>query len=371
MNICRLLLRSTLPAALAMAVSSAAIGLTLEDYRNPAPACYNRATQPHLTVVDTHIHFRPFGGESVSYHDMLQHMADNGVVFGGVMGIGQRLPWDARPGCDSYQDPDCRDLPANPTIRNDFVNAANFAEFKSPGRQLVFSMTFPDLAKPAEIPALMALYDKEYPGLFKLMGEANVVKQALFPNGHVPVTTAQIDQWADFMKILRERNMPLALHADLGNDTGEPTKYLPLMEHVLTKYPDNKIIWLHLGMSSQQVAMDHLNHIILLQRMLDDFPNLYLDISWGVLEDHYFSKHRQAYVNFINRNSGRIITGSDYVAYKNKQPAYNYSDELKNSSAMNAYLNDKAFRDIALGQTYLTLLGMNKMYNAPQICSTR
>ena len=369
MKVCRLLFRSAVPATLAMAFSGAAVGLTLEDYTNPSPACFNRATQPYLTVADTHIHFRPFGGESVSYHDMLKLMADNGVVFGGVMGIGQRLPWDARPGCDSYQD--CRDLPANPTIKNDFVNAANFAEFKSPGRQLVFSMTFPDLARPAEIPALIALYDKEYPGLFKLMGEANVVKQALFPNGHVPVTTAQIDQWADFMKILRERNIPLALHSDLGNDTGEPTKYRPLLEHVLRTYPDNKIIWLHLGMSSQQVAMDPLNHILLLQGMLDRFPNLYLDISWGVLEQNYFSKYRQGYVDFINRNSSRIITGSDYVAYKNKQPAYNYADELKTSSAMNAYLNNDAFRNIALGQTYLTLLGMNATYNAPQICPSR
>ena len=356
-------------AMLAAFASGAANGLTLEDYTNPSPACFNRAVQPHLTVADTHIHFRPFGGESVSYHDMLKMMADNGVVIGGVMGIGQRLPWDARPGCDSYQD--CRDLPANPTIKNDFVNAANFAEFKSPDRLLVLAMTFPDLAKPAEIPALMALYDKEYPGLFKLMGESNVVKQALFPNGHVPVTEAQIDQWSDFMRLLRERDMPLVLHIDLGNDEGQPTKYQALINYVLTKYPDNKIIWLHLGMSSQQKTMDPLNHIVLLQALLDRFPKLYLDISWGVLEENYFQRYRQGYVNFINRNSSRIITGSDYVAYKNKQPAYNYADELRTSSVMNAHLNDEAFRNIALGQTYLTMLGMNNMYNAPQICPSR
>ncbi|MXY18257.1 MAG: amidohydrolase, partial [Acidobacteria bacterium] len=35
--------------------------LTLDDFRGGAAACYDRVRQPYTAVVDTHIHFRPFG----------------------------------------------------------------------------------------------------------------------------------------------------------------------------------------------------------------------------------------------------------------------------------------------------------------------
>ena len=49
---------------------------------------------------------------------------------------------------------------------------------------------------------------------------------------------------------LRARGIPLALHADLGNDAA-PTRYLPLMEEVLCLYPENVIVWVHMGLSRE------------------------------------------------------------------------------------------------------------------------
>ena len=72
-------------------------------------------------------------------------------------------------------------------------------------------------------------------------GELNVMKQALLGNRAEPATLASIDEWAEFMSIFRERDIPVTLHADLGNDE-EPTKFLHLMDHVLASYPDNKIV---------------------------------------------------------------------------------------------------------------------------------
>ena len=357
--------KNTNIAILLLSLSSTAFALTLDDYKNPNPSCFNRATNSHLTVADTHVHFRPFSGESVSYQELLKELRANGVIFAGVMGIGQRLRNDAPAHCESYRD--CPGEAATPTTKNDWVNAANLVEFKAPGMELIYSMTFADLAQPSDVASTIALYDKEYPGMFKVMGESNVVKQALFPNHHVPVTTAQIDSWASFMPTLQARGIPFLLHSDLGNDIGEPRKYLPLIEYALKKYPSNKIVWLHLGISSEQKTIPPTEHIAILTEMLQTYHNLYLDTSWGVLEENYFSKHRQQYAAFINLYSERIISGSDYVAYKNKAP-YNYTGELKTASEMNKYVSDAAFRNIALGQTYLSLLGLTGTYNAPQIC---
>ena len=46
----------------------------------------------------------------------------------------------------------------------------------------------------------------------------DTLSYALFDNGHDPVPPATISDWATFMEMLRPRGMPLAIHADLGND---------------------------------------------------------------------------------------------------------------------------------------------------------
>ena len=129
-----------------------------------------------------------------------------------------------------------------PSLKNDVVNAENVVEFKQKDVDLALSMTFPDLADPKSVPAGIRLLDKEYPGMFRWMGEVNLIKQAILPNRHEPADIGDIRGWAPFMKTLRDREIPLTIHSDLGNNQN-PTQYLHLMREVLKRYPDNKIVW--------------------------------------------------------------------------------------------------------------------------------
>ena len=102
----------------------------------------------------------------------------------------------------------------------------------------------------------MELFDAEYPGLFRWMGEVNLVKQALYDNGHEPVPMASHRRVGpSSCEALRERGIPLAIHSDLGSDE-EPTLYLPLMEEVLRRHPDNEIVWVHMGLSRELTTMN-------------------------------------------------------------------------------------------------------------------
>lgn len=287
-----------------------------------------------------------------------------GVRFANIYGIGQILPIDSP--CTYYLD--CPGTPALPSIKNDFVNASHLVEFKPKNAHLILSMTFPDLASPQNVVDLIHLYDKEFPQTFKWVGEVNLIKQALIPNHHEPATYENIMQWADFMMILKERNIPINIHSDLGNDV-EPTKYLQLMDYALTLYPENKVIWAHMGLSKQLKNMNPKEHIKIMQTMLDKHPNLMLDISWRVIYDTYFSKPeaRDLYVEFINKNFTRILPGTDFVASRNKT-FETYQEELDVVSRINQYLNDEAFRHIALGENYFKLLDLP--YHAPQVCSS-
>ena len=337
--------------------------LTLDSFRTGDAPCYDRSAQPHTAVVDTHVHFRPFGGPAVPFEEVLGYFEATGVLFANVYGIGQMLP--ASSSCTYYLD--CPGTPVTPTLKNDFVNAANVATKTPEGLHLTLAMTFPDLADPDSVLAGMELIDAEYPGMFRWMGEVNLVKQALFGNGHEPVPTATIAEWDGFMRVLRERGIPLAIHSDLGSDD-EPTRYLPLMEEVLRRYPDNAIVWVHMGLSRELTAMDPARHVALMTSMLDRHSNLMLDIAWRVIDDAYFStpEGREAYVPFLNAYPERILPGTDFLASRDKDLDV-YREELEVTSRIHRYLNDDAFRSIALGENYFRLLGLE--YTAPPVCS--
>jgi hypothetical protein len=325
--------------------------------------CYNRLTEPYTSMVDSHLHFRPFGGPAIPFAELNDYFRKTGILFVNIYGIGQVLPVDSS--CTYYLD--CPGTPALPSIKNDFVNAASYLENKPQDTHFTLSMTFPDLANPADIVNMIHLYDKEYPKMFRWMGEVNLVKQALFKNQHAPATVENIKQWSEFMALLRERDIPINIHSDLGNDA-EPKKFLPLMAVVLELYPNNKIVWAHMGLSKELSTMKAEEHIQIMKSFLDKYPNLMLDISWRVIYDNYFSKQesRTLYIAFLNDYSNRILPGTDFVAARNKQFEV-YKEELEVTSRINQYLNNEAFRNIALGGNYFRLLGLK--YQAPRICN--
>ncbi len=360
-----------LPLAIALAASSVfgfagfeadAASKTIE-IDGETVACVDRTVQSQMAVVDAHVHFRPFGGKALPFEEVVQYLEKAGVRFVTVYGIGQMLPVSSS--CTYYLD--CPGTPVMPTLKNDFFNAVNYITKGSGTVHITLSMSFPDLTQPETVLDGIRLLDKEFPGVFKWMGEVNLVKQALFGNHRLAVPMTKIEKWAPFMAELRKRDMPISIHSDLGSNE-EPTRYLPWIEEVLRLYPDNKIIWMHLGLSRELTIIDVNNHIAVLQSLLDRYPNLMLDIAWRVIDDNYFSdpKLRVQYVPFLNTYSDRILPGSDFVASINKNFEV-YQEELEVTSRIIRYLDNDAFRNIALGENYFRLLGLDE--KAPVVCS--
>ena len=349
--------------AIALPVATGCVSSSsLELYQAPDAPCYDRSVEPQTAVVDSHLHFRPFGGAEIPFDEIVGYLRETGVLFANVYGIGQTLPDFSS--CTYYLD--CPGTPLNPSLDNDLANAAGYAASPPSDIHLTLSMTFPDLARPATILPEMRRLEEEYPGVFSWMGEVNLVKQAVFANGRGAVAEEVLDDWAPFMEVLRERDMPLAIHADLGNDE-DPTLYVPLMEAVLRLYPDNDIVWVHMGLSRELTRMAPAEHIAIMTSMLERHPRLMLDISWRVLDDAYFSdpEARAAYIPFLNRFSERVLPGTDFLASRDKSFSV-YRTELEVTSRILRHLDDTAFRNIALGQNYFRLLGLD--YTAPRVC---
>jgi hypothetical protein len=328
-----------------------------------AELCYDRSRQGHQLVVDSHLHFQPFSGPHLDHRRLVEYLERAGVKYANVYGIGQTRiqDWACLNGGDCSGN-----AVIAPTLKNDFVNGVNMNAYPRTEVQLRASMTFPDLQNPEGIVDRMAILDREFPGLFQWMGEANLVKEALFSYGHEPATLEDIANWAPFMERLAERNMPLALHSDMGNSEDD-YGYVHLMEAVLEQYPDNTVVWMHLGTSREQQDLDPAEHVAVMTRMMETYPNLWFDISWNVLYDAYFrdAERRAPYVEFLNQYASRILTGTDVVA--SSYTGYNeYLRALEQNSFINQFLNKRAFRYIALGQSYFDLVGVDDV--APPVC---
>ena len=336
---------------------------TLASLMQPSDqqACYDRDREPFTPLVDAHFHPRPFGGAAIPPEKLHAMLESQGVRFVNYFGIGQILELDS--GCHYYLD--CPGVTAMPSIKNDVVNGMETVAYPSDNLHITLSMTFMDLAHPDNIVELIELYDREYPGMFSWSGELNVMKQALLKNNHEPATLDSIDQWAPFMAVLKERGIPVTLHSDLGNDAN-PTEFLPLMQHVLEQYPENKIVWAHMGLSKELSHMNPRQHVAIMKELLDRYPHLMLDISWDVLYNEYH-QWGDIYVPFLNEYSTRILPGTDFVAADYK-PDDQYAKELDVTSRVLRVLDDQAFQNIALGDNYFRLMEMD--YQAPAICPT-
>jgi hypothetical protein len=312
----------------------------------------------NIFVADTHFHMRPFGGPSIEFLKMIDILKKNGILFVQIEGIGQKIL------LDHYSD-NQRQIVS--TMTNDISNAEIMKIYKqSSSIDLHLSMTFPDLHKPEEIVKGIQFLDSKYPSLFNWMGEVNVVKQAIFKNGVTPITIDEIPKWKKFMRILRRRKMPLSLHCDLGNNQ-DPFLYLPLMREVLRLYPNNIIVWVHLGLCQELTNIDPTEHIQIMAELLSKHKYLYFDMSWRILYDQVFKdrEKRKKYVSLFNSFPRRFLTGTDYVNSITKSED-DYREELRVTSIVMQDLNDEAYRYICLGQNYLDIIGSR--YKAPRIC---
>jgi hypothetical protein len=334
---------------------------TLENFVPGATPdyCFDRDSQPYTSVVDAHYHPRPFGGPPIDFETQWEVFDRAGVRFVNYFGIGQILELDSN--CTYYLD--CPGVTAMPSIKNDFANALDVANLDPEKVHVTLSMTFMDLANPEGIVEIIELYDREYPGMFSWTGELNVIKQALLGNNHEPATLASIDAWSPFMAVLAERGIPVTLHADLGNDD-DHTEFEPLLYHIAESYPDNKIVWAHMGLSKELGDMEPNEHVRIMSEAFDRLPNLMVDISWDVIYNEYH-QWGDVYVPFINKYSDRILPGTDFVAAGYKDPEA-YFNELEITSRVMVSLDDEAFRNIALGQNYFDYLDLP--YEAPPLC---
>ncbi len=99
----------------AVGIAGCASKPTLETFRTDGAPCYDRSLQPQTSIVDAHLHFRPFGGPVLPFEEVSSYLEKTGVLFVNMYGIGQMLPVSSP--CTYDLDRSCTSV--TPTLKND------------------------------------------------------------------------------------------------------------------------------------------------------------------------------------------------------------------------------------------------------------
>lgn len=156
------------------------------------------------------------------------------------------------------------------------------------------------------------------PGLWQGIGEVFTRHDDLtaLTSGDTP--RANNEAMTRIYHLAAEQDMPVLLHSNITSKRERNPLYLAEIEEPLRNHPHTRFIWAHAGSSMEihrhQTRMDFL--LPTLTRLLEDYPNLYVDLSWSVLEPYLLDaqgKPREEWLALVKRFPERFMLGSDVV----------------------------------------------------------
>ncbi len=157
-----------------------------------------------------------------------------------------------------------------------------------------------------------------HPGLWQGIGEVFTRHDDLtaLTSGDTP--RANNEAMTRIYHLAAERDLPVLLHSNITSKRERNPLYLAEIEEPLRNHPHTRFIWAHAGSSMEihrhQEKMDFL--LPTLTRLLEDYPNLYVDLSWSVLQPYLLDDKgtpRKAWLALVERFPERFMLGSDVV----------------------------------------------------------
>lgn len=266
---------------------------------------------------DAHLHYVDFFQETEGMPALLKAMDEAGVEHSMISGVAVAKKWhEDEPKRPRYYAGD--DAAAYWYSATDVYVAAALQQLDEAQRQRFhpFLTGFNPVDKNAasHIERMLDLY----PGLWQGIGEVFTRHDDLtaLTSGDTP--RANNEAMTRVYHLAAERDLPVLLHSNITSKRERNPLYLAEMEEPLRNHPHTRFIWAHAGTSMEihrhQTQMDFL--LPTLARLLETYPNLYVDLSWSVLEPYLLDDRKQprkAWVELVRRFPERFMLGSDVV----------------------------------------------------------
>ncbi|CRM62086.1 MULTISPECIES: amidohydrolase family protein [Pseudomonas] len=271
---------------------------------------------------DAHLHYVDFFQETAGMDQLLKAMADNRIEHVMISGIPVAKKWhEDEPKRPRYYAGD--DADAYWYSATDVIVAAAVNKLAPEQRQyfhpFLSGFNPNDKNSAAHIQRMLDLN----PGLWQGIGEVFTRHDDLtaLTSGDTP--RANNEAMTRIYHLAAENDLPVMLHSNITSKRERNPLYLAEVEESLRNHPHTRFIWAHAGTSKEihrhQVQMDFL--LPTLSRLLEAYPNLYIDLSWSMLTPYLLDeagKPRPEWVKLVERFPERFMLGSDVVGRFNK-----------------------------------------------------
>ncbi|WP_394558193.1 amidohydrolase family protein [Aquipseudomonas alcaligenes] len=157
-----------------------------------------------------------------------------------------------------------------------------------------------------------------YPGFWQGLGEVFTRHDDLTALTYGDTPRANNEAMARVYHLAAEYDLPVLMHSNITSKRERNPLYLEEIEEPLRNHPHVRFIWAHAGTSVEihrhQEKLDFL--LSTLERMLGEYPNLYIDLSWSVLHPYLLNaegKPDPRWVRLVSSYPERFMLGSDVV----------------------------------------------------------
>ena len=247
--------------------------LAAASAQEPKPA-------PKYAIVDGHLHFLSFVQETDGMARFLTAMDDTGVTESVVIGMPVVKKWDEgdaqRP--TYYLDNDARTYWYSAT---DFLVARAVLDLpkEQQARLHPFICGFNSADRNAvdHVERMLALYPNFWQGIGEIFLRHDDLTALTY--GDTPRATSIA--FGRLLDLAAARDLPVLVHSDIGPAWLEKPNFLDEIESAVRTHPKTRVIWAHAGISRRIVIP---NHTDLLRRMLGQYSNLTIDLSWVIFE---------------------------------------------------------------------------------------
>lgn len=162
-----------------------------------------------------------------------------------------------------------------------------------------------------------------YPGLWQGIGEVITRHDDLTALTDGDTARANSEAMFRVYRFAARHRLPVLLHSNITSKRERNPLYAGEVESALATFPEVNFIWAHAGTSATlhrfQGKLDFLLPTI--TRMLDAYPNLYIDLSWTVLRPYLLDGNDQPegdWVALVSRYPSRFVIGSDLLGKYDK-----------------------------------------------------
>ena len=271
---------------------------------------------------DAHLHYVDFFQETAGMDKLLKAMADNRIEHVMISGIPVAKKWHEdepkRPRYYAGDDADAYWYSATDVIVAAGVNKLP-PEQRPRFHPFLSGFNPNDKNSAAHIQRMLDLN----PGLWQGIGEVFTRHDDLTAITAGDTPRANNEAMTRIYHLAAEHDLPVMLHSNITSKRERNPLYLAEVEQPLRNHPHTRFIWAHAGTSKEihrhQVQMDFL--LPTLSRLLETYPNLYIDLSWSMLTPYLLDDAglpRPEWVKLVERFPERFMLGSDVVGRFNK-----------------------------------------------------